>query len=92
MGLFDIFKSGPSADEIAHADLVAALAEKTCVLIDVREPQEFQSGRVAGSQNMPLSRFKAARLPEHQSVVLICRSGARSASALARVRAGGELV
>ena len=90
MGLFDIFKGGASADEIAHDDLVTALETNACVLVDVREPNEFQSGRVPGSQNMPLSRFDAGRLPNDRTVVLICRSGARSAGALARARASGR--
>jgi rhodanese-related sulfurtransferase len=90
MGLFDIFKGGASNDEIAYADLVAALEANACSLIDVREPHEFEAGRVPGSQNMPLSRFDAARLPTDRAVVLICRSGARSAGALARARASGR--
>ncbi len=91
MGLFDMFKGGAAspADEIAHDDLAAALEANSCVLIDVREPHEFKSGCVPGSQNMPLSRFDAARLPKDRMVVLICRSGARSGSALARPRAVG---
>ena len=60
------------------------------MLIDVREPDEFKSGHVPGSQNMPLSRFDPAKLPSDRPVALICRSGARSASALARARASGR--
>jgi rhodanese-related sulfurtransferase len=92
MGLFDLFRgSGPSSDdEIPHDELAAALQAKTCALIDVREPHEFAAGRVPGSQNLPMSRFDAARLPKDRPVVLICRSGARSASALIRARASGH--
>ncbi len=91
MGFFDIFRGGDrSADEIAHDELSTAVAEKACVLIDVREPHEFSRGHVPGSHNMPLSRFDPARLPHGKQIVLICHSGVRSASALARARAAGH--
>ncbi len=90
MGLFDVFKGGGANDEIAYSELAAALRAGACVLVDVREPQEFNAGRVPGSLNLPLSRFDPAQLPSDRPVALICRSGARSASALARVRASGR--
>ena len=88
MGLFDMLKGG--ADEISYADLVAAMEEKACALIDVREPGEYASGHVAGAENRPLSSFDAAALPDDKPVVLMCRSGARSAQALAKARAAGR--
>ncbi len=92
MGLFDFLRGGGSsaADEIAHDELAAALKSKACVLVDVREPQEFASGRVPGSQNLPLSGFDPARLPKDKPVVLICRSGARSSRALSQARSHGR--
>ncbi len=92
MGLFDMFRAaGSSSDhEIPHEELETALQAKSCVLIDVREPHEFASGRVPGSQNLPLSRFDPSRLPKDKPVVLICLSGARSANALSRARAAGH--
>ena len=83
-------RSGADPGEIAHEELAAALKSKTCVLVDVREPHEFSAGHIAGAINMPLSRFDASRLPHGKAVVLICRSGARSASALSRARAAGH--
>ena len=90
MGLFDMFKGGGGADEAPHDELVAALKENSCALIDVREPHEFAAGRVPGSHNLPLSRFDVAQLPKDRPVVLICRSGMRSGQALAKARAAGR--
>ena len=92
MGLFDMFRGGGSsaANEIPHDELMAALKEKSCALIDVREPHEFDSGRVPGSHNLPLSRFDATLLPKDKPVVLICRSGMRSGQALSKARAAGR--
>ena len=82
-------RAGADPGEIAHDDLAEALKSRSCMLVDVREPHEFSAGHVPGSVNHPLSRFDPHRLPAGKPVVLICRSGARSASALSRARAAG---
>ena len=59
-------------------------------LIDVREPHEYSGelGHIAGSRLVPLGTLGAAlsREDRQRAVVLVCRSGARSA------RAARELV
>jgi glyoxylase-like metal-dependent hydrolase (beta-lactamase superfamily II)/rhodanese-related sulfurtransferase len=51
--------------------------------IDVRDPYEFQAGRIPGTQNIPMSElgFHLDRLRTLDSVVLSCRSGVRSLTA-----------
>jgi rhodanese-related sulfurtransferase len=52
-------------------------------LIDVREPNEFESGHILGARNIPLTQLKH-RLVEvrpDKPVYLYCQSGARSARA-----------
>lgn len=80
--------SGPS-HVTGFDDLRKELDAGACALIDVREPGEFAQGHVPGSRNMPLSRFNVNMLPRDRKVVLICRSGARSGSALRAARAAG---
>ena len=89
MGLLNLFK-GRASDEISFEELAAALAAGAVRLIDVREPAEFAAGHVEGARNMPLSRFDPATLPADRPLALICRSGGRSAQALARARACGR--
>jgi rhodanese-related sulfurtransferase len=54
-------------------------------LVDVREPHEFDAelGHVPGSELVPLAALPAAaaRWPRDADLVLICRSGGRSARA-----------
>ena len=54
-------------------------------LLDVREPEEFSSGHIEGSINIPIRDLpsRTKELPENfdQSIVSICLSGARSAYA-----------
>jgi rhodanese-related sulfurtransferase len=86
MGLLDMFKGGGATDEISYDDLVAALRAGSVALVDVREPGEYAGGHVDGAANLPLSGFDADLLPKGKPVVLICRSGGRSAQALLKAK------
>lgn len=81
--MFGFTKRG-SHREIAPAELSAMLKAGTALLIDVREPDEFASGHIAGALNMPLSGFSPARIPDPagRTVVLQCAGGKRSEKAL----------
>ena len=50
------------------------------VLVDVREPNEYDEVHATGAQLMPLSSFESeySTLPRDAELILICRSGARS--------------
>jgi rhodanese-related sulfurtransferase/rubrerythrin len=57
--------------------------EDDYVLVDVREPEEYQAGHIPGAKLMPLPDFdvrvaELARL-EDKNLIFYCRSGSRSA-------------
>jgi sulfur-carrier protein adenylyltransferase/sulfurtransferase len=62
-------------------------------LIDVREPAEYEIVRIPGSRLIPkgeiLSGAVLADLPQDRQIVLYCKSGVRSAEALAALKAAG---
>src|SRR6266516_809603 len=60
-------------------------------LIDVREPAEWQINRIPGATLIPLGELphRLAELPQTEPVVLYCKSGVRSAEALALVKQSG---
>ena len=79
-----------NADEITYPALVKALHDGKVALVDVREVNEYEAGHVEGSSLVPLSTFDpAAQLPRDKPIVLICRSGNRSMTALTRARQAG---
>jgi rhodanese-related sulfurtransferase len=63
---------------------VAELLEKNQIqLIDVRQPHEFEAGRIAGARHLELAQLAshAEEIDREKPVVFYCRSGARSAMA-----------
>jgi rhodanese-related sulfurtransferase len=72
-----------------------ALVRGGAVLLDVREPAEWQTGHAAGAFHVPLGELEGrlAALPGDRRVVVICRSGNRSATATSLlVRSGFDAV
>lgn len=89
-----------AADEavISVAELVARLlqrqtGEEDFILIDVREPVEFEISRIPGSVLVPLAGIKDASalvgIPRGVPLILHCKSGVRSADAWESLRAAG---
>jgi rhodanese-related sulfurtransferase len=60
-------------------------------LVDVREPHEFEAGRIAGARHVELARLaeEADSLDPSRPLVFYCRVGARSAMATQAFRASG---
>ncbi|MGH8776394.1 MAG: adenylyltransferase/sulfurtransferase MoeZ [Jiangellaceae bacterium] len=67
--------------------------EREFALIDVREPNEYEINRIPGAVLIPKGEFLTGealpKLPSDKQVVLHCKSGARSAEALAVVKGAG---
>jgi rhodanese-related sulfurtransferase len=63
----------------------------TSVLLDVREPDEWDAGHAPDAWFWPLARLDMVRaeLPLDQTIVCVCRSGARSAKATELLRSWG---
>ena len=84
-------ETGPS-EEITALELKRRLdAGESLEIIDVREPHEWAICRIGGARLVPLGTL-AGRVHEFDSsrtYVMQCRSGARSAKAVAVLRAAG---
>lgn len=67
------------------------LEQGQAVLVDVREPAEHASERIAGSALHPLSAFDPRSVPgsDGRKLVLYCRTGNRSGQAGRRLLADG---
>ena len=60
-------------------------------LVDVREPYEWDAGRIPGAKHIELERLagRADELPKDKPVIFQCRMGRRSALATDAFRAVG---
>ena len=74
-------------------DALAAAADSAggAVIIDVRQPEEYVAGHVAGAELIPLGEVVARldEIPADQPVYVICQSGGRSLKAAKFLRASG---
>ena len=79
--------------EITVDHLKSALAsEPKPVLLDVREPWEFQTAQIAGSKLIPMAEVPARafnELDEEDNIVVLCHHGARSLSVAVWLRNQG---
>jgi rhodanese-related sulfurtransferase len=86
-------------DHVFHAgdvdvppERVAELLREDAVqLVDVREPYEWEAGRLAGARHIELERLasKAETIDRERPVVFYCRLGARSGMAANAFRRAG---
>jgi glyoxylase-like metal-dependent hydrolase (beta-lactamase superfamily II)/rhodanese-related sulfurtransferase len=88
--------SGPAVRECSPRELAELLKDGRHVVVDVREPAEYNDelGHISGSTLIPLGEL-SHRLAEIPSgpVIAICRSGKRSARASAELsRAGRDVL
>jgi rhodanese-related sulfurtransferase len=60
----------------------------------VRQPAEWRHGHIPGSYNLPLLRLKRqlATLPRDKTIITVCASGYRSASAARTLQRAGHHV
>jgi|LSQX01.1.fsa_nt_gb rhodanese-related sulfurtransferase len=69
----------------------ALAAGEACIVLDVRDRDEWEAGHVPGAVWIPLDELpqRFRELPEDKMVYAICRSGARSARAVRFLTAQG---
>jgi rhodanese-related sulfurtransferase len=67
------------------------LVESHIQLIDVREPDEWEAGRIAGARHVPLGQLpvEVDGFDRASQIVFYCRSGSRSAMAAQAFRGAG---
>jgi rhodanese-related sulfurtransferase len=69
----------------------SALVDAGALLLDVREPEEWQAEHAPNAHLMPMAQVKAHvdELPRDRRIVVACRSGGRSAAVTDSLRAWG---
>lgn len=83
--------------DLKREAIKAGLADGSILLIDVREPHEFELGHIPGAVPHPLSTFDTTALAEliaqdGRRPVFSCQSGVRSVHALNAAQGAGLAV
>lgn len=78
MGIGSILKGIFGGTKTDYSELL----NNGAIVVDVRSPQEFKSGHVKGSKNIPLQQISASlKQLKGKEVILVCLSGGRAGSA-----------
>jgi adenylyltransferase/sulfurtransferase len=95
---YDLFCAGeatPHATDVPEVSARTLAAWRTAdvphLLLDVREPSEWAIGHIDGARLVPLGALEGAlpSLPRDTDIVVMCRAGARSATAVRQLHAAG---
>jgi rhodanese-related sulfurtransferase len=72
-------------------EVAELLVDAELQLVDVREPDEWEAGRIAGARHVPLAQLpvEVDGLDRDRPIVFYCRSGSRSAMATEAFRGAG---
>ena len=92
-----IFRSIFNRPQVAQINPDDAHQRQTAgaVIVDVREPNEWKSGHIPGAVHIPIGQLgmHVGRFDKSQEMIVVCRSGNRSAAAVgALAQAGYEQV
>ena len=71
---------GLPVDSIEQSELADRIEGHEPLLLDVREPWEFEAGHIPGAMSIPQAEIadRLREIPKNKDVVAICMSGARS--------------
>jgi rhodanese-related sulfurtransferase len=77
--------------EVTPEQAQAAIAEDKAQLIDVRENDEWEAGRIDGALHMPIDQlqFNLTKIDSDRPVIFQCRVGGRSMMAAQALRGVG---
>jgi len=85
-------KTAPvSLPEEINVSEAAAKQNQGAFMLDVRQPEEWEQGHISGATLIPLGDLSARleEVPKDQDVVVVCRSGRRSAEGRNILREAG---
>jgi molybdenum cofactor guanylyltransferase len=84
---------GMSQEPVPEIDVaeLAARQEQGAFVLDVRQPEEYESGHVPGAVLIPLGDLPARQdeVPADREILVICRTGGRSAIAVQALNGAG---
>lgn len=84
-----LIRRAPAIDAAAAAELVRT---RRALVIDVRQPTEWDRGHIKGATHIPLDELptRLENLPQGKTIITVCQSGHRSARAARTLTRAGH--
>lgn len=81
MGRWREKRSKQAIPEIAPGEAANRLKAGHSIVLDVREAEEWEEGRIPGARWIPMAELagRLEELPKDREIIVVCRSGGRSA-------------
>lgn len=81
----------PAPARVSNVDAATAIARHRggTPIIDVREDDEWRAGHIPGAMHLSVADLTPDSVPSRGPVLVICRSGSRSAKATQTLAAAG---
>ena len=90
----DYFSNADGLEPVESAELLRRARSRDVVVIDVRPPEEYAAGHIAGALSIPLGQLerRLRTLPRNKRIVAYCRGPycVLAAEAVRRLRARGR--
>lgn len=90
--LTSLFGGGPAVNQVDAQQAQEKLKQKPSpFLLDVRQPEEYHEAHIAGARLIPLGELprRMNELPREREILVVCRSGSRSSSAVRQLAQAG---
>jgi rhodanese-related sulfurtransferase len=84
-----LFNRDPAAPQVGPDEARRLVAEEGALLLDVREPSEWQAGHAPEAVHVPLGSLSLDDVAGRGLVVAVCRSGSRSDRAAQALQTAG---
>jgi rhodanese-related sulfurtransferase len=91
MLLWPVVRARTGGPTVTTLEATRLINSKNAQIIDVRAANDFASGALPNSKNIPSTNIKdrLGELKKERPVILVCDSGRTSGPAAAQLRAGG---
>jgi len=90
MLLWPLVRRSTGGPSVSTAQATQLINRDDALIVDVREPAEYQAGHILGAKNTPLERVGETELKrKDKPVIVYCESGDRAPKAAAILRKQG---
>jgi len=95
MLLWPVVRRSAGGPSVSTGQATQLINREDALVVDVREPGEYDAGHILGAKSVPVSRIQSGPLPgdvakrKEKPIIVYCETGNRSAAAASALRKQG---